>query len=85
MILLRLLVYLVAFVLAGTEAKIVVHPITDVNEASHEGYFSDPYHVPYEGNQKIYISVTTPDYIECDTSLAPKSTPLPAIQKLHHG
>lgn len=53
---------------AHAQANIPIHPITNSNKAK---YFSDPYHVPYQNNQSIYISGTTHKYLECGTSLQP--------------
>ncbi|KAF2095147.1 hypothetical protein NA57DRAFT_44952 [Rhizodiscina lignyota] len=53
---------------AHAQANIPIHPITNSNKAK---YFSDPYHVPYQNNQGIYISGTTHQYLECGTSLQP--------------
>ncbi|KAH9212923.1 hypothetical protein DL95DRAFT_447393 [Leptodontidium sp. 2 PMI_412] len=69
-VLLLSLIHLIAFALvANAQANIAIYPITEANDANKTGYFSDPYHVPYESNQGVYISGTTPDYLECDTSL----------------
>lgn len=54
------------------QADITVYPVTEVNEANKTGYFSDPFHVPFEGGQKIYFSGTTQSYLECNGSLGPK-------------
>ena len=49
------------------QADIPIYPLTTVN-----GYFSDPYHVPYQNSQTVYISGTTHAYLECDGSLKPR-------------
>jgi hypothetical protein len=59
---------------AHVEANIPVYPLTNSSESDKAKYFSDPYHVPYQKiqkNQGIYISGTTHQYLECDTSLQP--------------
>lgn len=50
--------------------SIPIKPLTKV--VDHKGYFSDPYHVPYQNSQGIYISGTTHAYLECDQSLTPE-------------
>lgn len=52
-------------------ANIPIHPITGA-DADEKVYFSDPFHIPYEGNEKVYIGGTTPAYLECDGALRPK-------------
>jgi hypothetical protein len=80
MVLLLSLIHLIALALAAkAQANIAIYPITQVNKINKAGYFSDPYHVPYENNQRIYISGTTHDYLECNnTSLQPKCASLHA-------
>ncbi|KAF2491243.1 hypothetical protein BU16DRAFT_596013 [Lophium mytilinum] len=58
--------------LAHAQADIPISPITNVDEAGKTGYFSDPFHVPYETSKVVYISGTTHKYLECDGSLQPK-------------
>ncbi|KAI5456858.1 hypothetical protein BGZ63DRAFT_365497 [Mariannaea sp. PMI_226] len=71
MMLLLLLIRFLSFALAAkAQANIPIYPITKVNEANKTGYFSDPYHVPYE--KGIYISGTTQQYLECATNLKPR-------------
>ncbi|EJD40280.1 hypothetical protein AURDEDRAFT_187063 [Auricularia subglabra TFB-10046 SS5] len=74
MTLLALLLRLSAFVLDtnAQAANIPIHPITNVNVDKHTGYFSDPFHIPYEGNEKVCIGGTTPAYLECDGALTPE-------------
>lgn len=48
---------------------IPLYAITIVNTGDQTGYFSDPYHVDYQPNQGIFISGTTPAYLECGTEL----------------
>ncbi|KAL2276604.1 hypothetical protein FJTKL_00776 [Diaporthe vaccinii] len=50
----------------------IFQPLTDVDEDHHKGYFSDPYHVPYANETRVYISGTTHKYLECDGELTPK-------------
>ena len=70
-----LLIALLPFVLSAyAQASIPIYPITNV--AGGTGYFSDPYHVPYQNSQGIYISGTTHQYLECDTSLQPRCASL---------
>ncbi|KAI1123203.1 hypothetical protein F5Y10DRAFT_270324 [Nemania abortiva] len=73
MVLFTSFIYLTAFApVAKAAANISIYPITQVNKANGTGYFSDPFHIPYEGSQGVYISGTTHSYLECDTSLTPK-------------
>lgn len=51
-------------------AKISVHPLT--NASNDRPYFSDPYHVPYKNETRIYISGTTQKYLECEGELTAK-------------
>ncbi|KAL1862472.1 hypothetical protein Daus18300_008569 [Diaporthe australafricana] len=62
---------LTAFVISvqAQAANISIYPITNVNKAEKTGYFSDPFHVPYQHNRGIYISGTTHEYLECDKTL----------------
>ncbi|CAM1508685.1 Fc.00g055330.m01.CDS01 [Cosmosporella sp. VM-42] len=77
MVVLLSLIRFISFAFAvKTEAKISIYPITEVNETNRSGYFSDPYHVPYDGSQGIYISGTTQKYLECDNTLGPKCASL---------
>lgn len=64
---------LTAFVVSvqAQAANLFIYPITDVNKAEKTSYFSDPFHVPYQHNQGIYISGTTHEYLECDKTLEP--------------
>lgn len=67
------LVHLTFFALGtNAQANIPVYPITDVNTVDKTGYFSDPYHVPYEDSQDVFISGTTQKYMNCSTALQPK-------------
>ncbi|KAI0548888.1 hypothetical protein F4679DRAFT_288427 [Xylaria curta] len=69
MVLFLLFIHLISFALAAkAQANIDIYPITKADKP----YFSDPYHVPYEGNRGIYISGTTSDYLECGTFLQPR-------------
>jgi hypothetical protein len=52
-------------------AKIPIKPLTNVNINEKTGYFSDPFHVPFEHASKVYISGTTHSYLECDKPLTP--------------
>ncbi|KAI0125509.1 hypothetical protein BJ170DRAFT_708120 [Xylariales sp. AK1849] len=56
---------------AYAQANIPIYPITTVDSdpSKHVGYFSDPYHVPYRNETRIYISGTTHKYLECDGAL----------------
>ena len=45
------------------QADIAVYLVTEVSEANKTGYFSDPFHVPFERGQKIYFSGTTQSYL----------------------
>ncbi|KAI0099591.1 hypothetical protein GGR51DRAFT_564838 [Nemania sp. FL0031] len=84
MILLPSLVHLTAFAIAAKAASnIPIYPITQVVK-NKTGYFSDPFHIPYEGNQSIYISGTTHNYLECDTSLTPKCASQKAPQAIKY-
>lgn len=76
MILLYLTV-LLAFALGiHAQANITINPITDVDVDHHLGYFSDPYHVPYQNETRVYLSGTTHKYLECDGGLTPKCAKL---------
>ena len=55
---------------AQAQANIPIKPLTNVSEANKTPYFSDPYYVPYEGSQEIYIAGTTPSYLECNQTLS---------------
>lgn len=72
MIFLRLTSLLALAFSAHAEAKISVQPLTDVEQKHHKGYFSDPYHVPYENESRVYISGTTHKYLECEGGLTLK-------------
>ncbi|KAH8724300.1 hypothetical protein GQ44DRAFT_773231 [Phaeosphaeriaceae sp. PMI808] len=66
------LTVLTIFVLsAHAQANIPIYPLVNVTLVNKTKYFSDPYHVPYQNNQGIYISGTTHQYLECDASLQP--------------
>lgn len=71
-----LLLYLTAFLAYSLEiyaqANITIQPLTDVDVSRHIGYFSDPYHIPYQNETRVYISGTTHQYLECDGGLSPK-------------
>ena len=60
--------------LAFSKSNIQIHPLTTVINSDHKykGYFSDPYYVPYNNEEKIYISGTTDKYLECDNFLSPE-------------
>lgn len=76
MILLHLSV-LLAFTLGiHAQANITIQPLTDVDVNHHIGYFSDPYHIPYQNETRVYISGTTHKYLECDGGLTPKCATL---------
>lgn len=72
MIPLRLTTFLSLAINAQAQATIPVQPLTDVDESHHTGYFSDPYHVPYVNESRVYISGTTHKYLECDGGLSPR-------------
>ncbi|KAF7187597.1 hypothetical protein HII31_10936 [Pseudocercospora fuligena] len=57
------------------QANIPIYPLTDVDKP----YFSDPYHVPYQNNQRIYIAGTTHQYLKCDNKLEPQCASKVAI------
>lgn len=69
MIPLRLTTLLAFAINAYAQANIPVYPLT--NETSGKPYFSDPYHVPYENETRVYIGGTTHAYLECDEGLTP--------------
>ncbi|KAJ0122776.1 hypothetical protein J7T55_003292 [Diaporthe amygdali] len=74
---------LLAFALnIRAQANITIQPLTNVNEQEHTGYFSDPYHVPYKNETRVYISGTTHKYLECDGELTPKCATLKNIQNI---
>lgn len=68
---------LLAFTLGiHAQANITIQPLTDVDVDHHLGYFSDPYHIPYKNETRIYISGTTHKYLECDGGLTPRCATL---------
>lgn len=69
---------------ADPEANITIYPITKVNKANDTGYFSDPFHVPYQDNQGIYISGTTHAYLNCGKTLQPKCASEPFQPDRYH-
>jgi len=62
---------LAATIQSQPEADITINPISNVDEANSIGYFSDPFHVPYNNNQAIYISGTSHAYMTCGKKLEP--------------
>lgn len=72
MILLQLTTLLIFAIDVYAQANITIQPLTDVNIDNHIGYFSDPYHIPYQNETRVYISGTTHKYLECDGGLSPK-------------
>ncbi|KAL1610708.1 hypothetical protein SLS60_002378 [Paraconiothyrium brasiliense] len=56
-------------ILTHAQDSIPVYPITNVDPVAGTGYFSDPFHVPYQNSKDIYISGTTHQYLECNNSL----------------
>lgn len=76
MILLYLPVLLALTIGIHAQANITIQPLTDVDVDHHKGYFSDPYHVPYQNETRVYISGTTHKYLECDGGLTPKCATL---------
>lgn len=51
--------------LAYGQVNIPIYPLTNADKP----YFSDPYHVPYQNNQGIYIAGTTHQYLKCNSKL----------------
>ena len=72
MVLTSITLLLAAALSAYSQASIPIKPLTSVNEVEHTGYFSDPYHVPYENSQEVFVSGTTHSYLECNQSLSPR-------------
>lgn len=67
------LTFLLAFTLGiHAQANITIQPLTDVDVNHHIGYFSDPYHIQYQNETRVYLSGTTHKYLECDGGLTPK-------------
>lgn len=76
MILLYLTLLLALTLGIHAQANITIQPLTDVDVDHHIGYFSDPYHIPYQNETRVYISGTTHKYLECDGGLTPKCATL---------